>query len=1217
MRQAKHRYFLLPLLFVLACVGLYAQANSELTGIVTDQTGAVVAGAKVTLTDPATGLTKSTESGPTGLYDINGLNPANYTLKVAAKGFQSFAQTGIVVNVSATVRSDVKLTVGAESQTVTVEADALQVQTDSNVVSTLISSEQISEIATQNRNFAALAALGLGVSSALPDSNTPTSVASNFTISVNGLRQSHNIWLIDGGEADDRGGAGGMDIMPSQDAIAEFNMLTSNYPPDYGISSGATMSLSLKSGTQKFHGELYEFNRNTDYDANNYFNKYNTTTPTPRQVLRYNIFGGNVGGPVFIPHVYNNSRQKTFFFVNEEWRKINQGSTPNKTATLPTADIPTLGTDLVYQSPLFASSSTNNGVTTNPGIVVPLSGSYATAAGVQNVYFEPCLASTVSNRDACQTALLTKYSLTPGQPFPGNKIPAELFDQNAVKYLNLGILPKPTTSDGEAVSEAQTPINVRDDVVRIDHKVNDKWAILGHYMHDSVTQNYGQPFLGWLWASYNTVTSTLSNPSNSAAIKLSGTINPNLLVESSINYDGNVINITNSANSLKPTDWGVSTFFQNGHKGLPGVQGFGNPYGTAEDMGSAPWHNAAQDYEPKVDISYTMGKNAMKFGFSYNRYTKNQQLFGDSEGNFGFGGTSQGQYTGNLAYCSGKTASDTSKSCYQGDGIIDMLLGISSNYNQVQALPIRHYVNQTPSAYAMDNWHVTPRLTLQLGLRYDSLPHAWERQNLIANFDPNNFLSSASPVWNADGSMDSTGPGFNSFTVGGVPGQYYVNGMKVAGQAGFPRGLVTNDYKTLQPRVGFSEDLFGNGKTVLRGGFGTFYERMQGNDIYNAGTNPPFYQNPGATFVNLSDPHTSTITGQTASTPFFASGMTTLDLNYRAPAVAQYSLGVQRELSPSVIWVVQYVGNLAWHQNITRNINNFPLNTPMGVRSAGGNVTTADGTTGGSPLPTAGQGNVANNSNSFRTFAGFAGINQQENTTNGTYNGFQTGLRIQNKWGLSGELDYTWSHEIDLTTYDLNGISNPWYPKYDKGSGFLDRRQMLNANYMYKLPFFAKSNGLVHSVAGGWEIAGTAIFESGVPVASQYGGNDTIGLGGGYTNRLNASGKMHYTKKVTAWFDTSKLSAPVAAWAGGQNQGFGSAGKDAIVGPGRVNFTTSLYKSFTFTERAHFELRIESFNTFNHTQFNNIDTKNTDGNFGQVTNTWDPRTLELGGKFVF
>ncbi len=267
MRQTRYRFLLLPLIFALACVGAFAQANSELTGIITDQSGAVVAGATILLTDPATGSTKSSESGATGLYDINGLNPATYSLKVSAKGFQTYSQTGLVVNVSSTLRNDIHLTVGAETQTVTVEADALAVQTDSNVISTLVSSEQIEKIATQNRNFAALAALGLGVSSALPDSNTPTSVASNFTISVNGLRQSHNIWLIDGGEADDRGGAGGMSIMPSQDAIAEFTMLTSNYPPDYGISSGATMSLSLKSGTQKFHGTLWEFNRTPAYNA--------------------------------------------------------------------------------------------------------------------------------------------------------------------------------------------------------------------------------------------------------------------------------------------------------------------------------------------------------------------------------------------------------------------------------------------------------------------------------------------------------------------------------------------------------------------------------------------------------------------------------------------------------------------------------------------------------------------------------------------------------------------------------------------------------------------------------------------------------------------------------------------------------------------------------------------------------------------------------------
>jgi len=1194
MRQARYRMFLLPLFLLLACAGLYAQANSEVTGIVTDQTGAVVSGAKIVLTDPGTGESHQTVSGATGLYDIPGLNPGNYNMKVTAKGFETFAQNGIVVNVSQTARADIKLTVGAETQTVTVEADALAVQADSNVVSTLISSEQISEIATENRNFAALAALGLGVSSALPDSNTPTSVAASFTISVNGLRQSHNIWLIDGGEADDRGGAGGMDIMPSQDAIAEFTMLTSNYPPDYGISSGATMSLSLKSGTQKFHGEVFEFNRNTDYDANQYFNKLSNPV-TPRSNVHYNIFGGGAGGPVFIPHVYNESKQKTFFFWNEEWRKILSGAGTNEQNTIDAADIPKAGQNLTYVAP---------GFDTGNKLVVP------------NI---PLTSSYYINK-------LKPLGLTPNTAFPGNVIPASLFDPNGILYLNSGVLPKANVAGQDKnITNVSNPIDVVDTVVRVDHKINDKWQILGHYLEDKVTQGYAQPELGWLWASYNTITSTLSNPSDSAAIKLSGTITPNLLLEASINYDGNVINIVNSANSKLPSGWNVTpvaSSFAITRNALPGMGYFG-PYGTAEDTGSAPWHNAARDYEPKVDISYTQGKHAMKYGFSYNRYTKNQQLFGDEQGTYGPSSTTN-------------------------DSLMDILLGLTSSYGQFQAVPIRHYVNQTPSAYVMDNWHVTPRMTLQLGLRYDALPHAWERSNAVANFDPSLYNAAAVPVWTAAGTIDPSSPGLS--TVNGV--QYYLNGMGQASVEGFPHGLVVNDYNTLQPRVGFSEDLMGNGKTVLRGGFGTFFERMQGNDIYNAATNPPFAYNLSLGNTYLSTPGTNWQTGANAAAngfPIFAAGMTNLAKAYKAPAVAQFSLGVQHEIKPSVIWVVQYVGNLAWHQNIERNINTLPVTDQGTSITAGGNqvnIACLAGDSGNhSPfgsdancLP--GLGGFNGGTNAFRTYQGYGGINQEENTTNGNYNGFQTGLRLQNKWGLSGELDYTYSHEIDLTTYDLSTVDNPWNLKYDKGSGALDRRQIVNANYVYKLPFFAKGNDLAHSLIGGWEIAGTFIDETGVlpanngvtgagGVLGSGNGYDPVGLGGGYTVRPNVSGKMSYAKKWGNWFDTSKFSNVVPVWQGGPNMGFGTAGKDAVVGPGRVNFTTSLYKSFAVTERAHFELRFESFNTFNHSEANGLNvgyapqngaasTVLSKGNtFGQVTSAWDSRVLELGGKFVF
>ena len=347
MRQARYKLFLLPLFFVLACAGAFAQANSEVTGIVTDQTGAVVAGAKITLTDPATGTVHTGESGSTGLYDIAGLNAANYNMKVTEKGFESFEQKGIVVNISASFRVDIKLTVGAEATTVTVEADALAVQSDSNVVSTLINEQQITDLPTNGRNVIGLAALGLGVSGNLPDAENPFSVNANYAISFNGLSQAHNIWIVDGGEAYDRGSGGKMSVMPSQDALGEFQVLASNYPPDYGIASGGAITMSIKSGTRKFHGEAWEFDRNDALDAHSYFDN-NTGQKTPKAELRYNVFGANIGGPVFIPHVYNSDRKKTFFFFNEEWRKQMNGVSTNPVDVMPGADEVTTAANFTY-----------------------------------------------------------------------------------------------------------------------------------------------------------------------------------------------------------------------------------------------------------------------------------------------------------------------------------------------------------------------------------------------------------------------------------------------------------------------------------------------------------------------------------------------------------------------------------------------------------------------------------------------------------------------------------------------------------------------------------------------------------------------------------------------------------------------------------------------------------------------------------------------------
>jgi len=1201
MRQARYRFIVVLVLLLFAGLALKAQQNSEIVGTITDQTGAAVPGAILTLTQKETGFVYNATANGTGGYVFAGLNVGTYDLKATMKGFEAFTRTGLTLNVSETLATDIKLTVGAETVQVTVSADALSVQTESNEVSTLISGEQVTSIATANRNFTALASLGLGVSSNLPANNPPSASASSASIEVNGLRESHNIWLLDGAEADDRGGAGGMSVMPSMDAIAEFQVLASNYPPDYGIASGATFSLALKSGTQKFHGEGWEFFRNDDLDANDFFNKYQRASPsdyTPVPKLRQNIFGANLGGPLFIPHVFNSDRKKTFFFYNQEWRRVIQTSSPSTSTTMPNADRPTAGTDLAYTPPAYATSQT---------ISVP---------------------SVAQVPDPAFAAKVAAAGLVAGQPFPKNAagqqvIPHTLFDPNAVLYLSepagTALLPYANVLGDKATTEIATPTTVTEEIVRIDHEVNDKWKILGHFLHDAQATGVAGADLSWNWTSYDTISSVENNPSNSAAIKLTGELSPSVLFEASMNYDGNIINITNSANTLQPSGWASNVFFQNsGSNQQSGVNWGGNGVGGSVATGYGPWHNAAEDYEPRFDLSYTRGKHAMKFGFSYNRYTKNQQLQADAAGDYGFGQNLTGTGAGGNS----------------GDPFMSQLIGLANGYSQPQSMAIRHYVNQTTSAYINDNWKVSPRLSLQIGLRYDALPHAWERNNDLENFEPSQYIAdplSLTDLWSTTtgGSINPTSPGVQ--TPAGFGGaSYYLNGMVIPGENGVPHGVVTNDYNTLQPRVGFSYDLSGTGRTVLRGGFGTFYERLQGNDIYGlSNSNLPFEYTPSANSVYFSAPTCSwesTIStagglgcGSVTALPIYPASLTSLDTTYRAPGAAMYSLGVQHQLRPSIITVVQYVGNLGWHQNIDLPLNNFPLTTANNLRALSAST--------GLPGATYPAG-----SNELRTYAGYGTITEEQNTTNNTYNGLQGSLRLQNKWGLSGEADYTYSHSIDITDGDLATVDNPWNLKYEKGNTGYDRRQIFQGNYIYSLPIFNKSQGLSHSLLGGWQVAGTFVKETGEPQASGFGGvNDPVGLGGGYTNFANIVNPIHYHHKVGDWFDTfanggvGSLAAdpqapPTAGYSGGPNLGFGDGRKDSFVGPGRVDFTTSLYKTFTFTERAHLEFRAESYNTFNHTEFNSINaswSNSTGGQYGTATGDWGPRILQLGSRIVF
>jgi hypothetical protein len=1135
-----------------------AQENAEITGVVTDSSKAAVPNATVTITHVLTGTVHTTQSGGSGLFEFSALQIGTYDLKATAPGFKTYTATGIVVNEAATVRADVQLTVGAEAQTVTVQANALQVQSETSQVSSLITGDQVLQIATNGRSMMALTTLGTGVTNQVPQFNGVTAQGASAEINFNGSRWDHNNWLIDGGEVYDRGSGGRLDVAISPDALAEFQVLSSNYTPDYGINSGGTVAMVVRSGSRQFHGGVWEFNRNDAFDAGYYFYKQQKI-PSPE--LRLNIFGGNIGGPVIIPHLYNNDRNKTFFFVNEEWRKFIQGANASVTNTIPSAYFPTAGSPLNY-TPL-AKNSSGQPVT----LIVP------------------------NTQDPAKLALYAGDGLVAGQPFPSAggvyTIPANLLDPNAVLFMGTGAIPKPNTANGtQYLASPKQPTYVREDVVRIDHNITDKYHLMGHWIKDTMTQTI-YPSM-WSGDNYVTVGNVFANPSWGTVIKLTQSLSPTLLNETALNVNGNTIDITPlaapGASFAQPTGWNAVGIFSgnNALSRLPSVQFIGAP-NTEWTTNYWPWRNSYLNYQIRDDLSWTRGQHAFKFGFGYMRNDKNQQQQADTQGDYTF-----------------------NQSSYSGDAYANFLLGFASTYQQLNQQSIFHWINNTYSMYAQDNWHALPRLTLNLGLRWDLLPHVYEKNNRTSNFLPGDFSAanaqSPSPT---TGQLNPSGPGFSQ--PAGAPVPFYLNGVQLAGVNGFPRGIVKNFYGTVQPRIGFAYDLSGNGTTVIRGGFGMFFERVQGNDIYGTDTNPPNAYQPSVSSIYFSNPNTSNLTGATATAPFFPGSFQNLAYGYHNPGTNQFSLGVQHQLAPSTVAVIQYVGMTAWHQNIERAINTLPL----------GDIADREA------VATAGA-----NANLYRIFSGFSGITQIENSTNSSYHSLQAALRMQARHGLSLQLSYTYSHEIDIQSGDLSStqlqgsgatISDPFNANYDHGSGTIDQRHVFSANYIYDLPFFAHSqNALSRTLLGGWQISGVTAANSGHPLNVTYS-PDTLGLGGGTTNRPNLVSGVSYPRKELAWFNTSAFVQPVAPWAGGGGQGFGSAGKDAVTGPGLFNWNLSLFKEFRITtaEGPRIQLRAESYNTFNHTEWNGIDTGFTDGNFGQITSTNDPRTWQFGGKFLF
>ena len=1127
------------LLFCLPFVALAQEAS--IVGTTIDPSGSVVTSVKITITNLETGLTRTIATNEAGQYVVPDLHVGHYTVRAEAAGFKIAERVNVVLNVGDRIRLDFQLQLGVKTETVTVEADAVHVQADSGEISSVITGRQIAQLATNGRDIYSLAALMPGASSQMSDFQIATPGGGNSNISFNGLRQGHNIYLLDGGEDYDRGGAGAMSIAPSIDAIAEFRALTSNYSADYGLSSAGTMTMVLKSGTSTLHASAWEFNRNDAFDARNFFN------PAPRDVaeLRLNVFGFNVGGPVTLGKLYNPDKKKTFFFYNMEWRRLVQGGLLNTTVPSPS----TYGGD-------FGATTIN----------VPSASQVSPSVLAKN----------------CPGDVLPA-GIVQGAAFPGNTIPSCMLDPNAQALLSTGIFPDPNNGN-QFVGGNNSPTNVREEIVRIDHNFSSKFAVFGHFIAEEISQTH--PTTQFSGSNVPTVSDTFDTPSYSGVIHTTYNISPTLLNEVAFNYNGNHIDIHANGIYQRPSGFEVPRLFPgpNNNDRIPAIYITGST-GTIYDAGCWPWHNESGDYQIRDDLSWTKGSHQLRFGFSWALYKKVQDLCGETQGFFDFNGV------------------------YSGNDFADYLLGLGNVYSELGVQDRGFWNNVSWASYVQDNWRATRRLTLNLGLRWDGVPHTYEAHNRVSNFYPNLYNPADAAIILPNGTISPASPGLGTSPnpiLAGYP--FYLNGIGIPGQSGIPKGLVDNHWAAFGPRLGFAYSLNGNGKTVVRGGFGIMYERIQGNDIYGAGSNLPFSTQVTFPGVSLSNPNTSLLTGATLTAPITVASIVGLNRSlYALPASYQFSIGIQRALNAGSVLSVAYVGNTNRHQNYYQE-NNLPPE---------------------SDLPDLINNTIPGGYNAVVPYLGFNSIDLATNGANSHYNSLQVDLNSQIRHDLTLRVAYTLSRSIDPSNgargggpgMDLANVSNPYAGwRYDVGPGLYDRTNILLANFIYDLPFFKHSSMRFMKIAlGGWTVSGIVIAESGLPINIGISGPQGFnGLPNG-ANRPDLSGRISYTHTVSTtaeqsiqWISPSAFSLPTLG-------GWGNLGYDAARGPGRDNWNLSLFKSFVISDSrgSKFELRVESFNTWNHTQFNDVSNNFGASNFGQVTSAFDPRVFQLGGKLYF
>ncbi len=1160
-----------PLLILFAPT-LFAQGTGSITGAVRDNTGASIAKAEVTLTNTATRTPLKTTTNADGEYLFAAIPPATYDLTVSAVGFNTYSAKGIVLDVSQRARVDATLAVGEVRTTVTVEAAAAtQVETESSEVSGVVTGKEVTGLVLNGRNYTQLISLTPGVSNQTGQDEGTVGVYGNVSWSVNGGRVEYNNWELDGGDNMDNGSNSTLNVYPSVDAIEEFKVLTSNYGAQYGRNGSGTIEVVTKSGGKEFHGDAYEFLRNNDFNARNFF------APNVPEYKK-NDFGYTIGGPVYIPKVYNTKKEKTFFFWSEEWRRDRLPATFDN------------------QVP---STEERQGIFND---VCPAAGS-------------PVNTTTYPN---CPVNPLTKAY------FPNNTVP---IDPNAQAML--GMIPAPTSGSGAEsffTASAVTPTNWREELVRVDHSFSDTERVFVHYIHDS--WNTITPTALWSGDTFPTEQTGFVGPGTSFTAHMASNLTPSLLNEFTFSYTADHIFLTPSGDWQRPSSMTMTALFYNGYDGkLPGVQiDNGSPYGggfTADVGGNAPWNNANPTYTFRDQIAKIWGSHNVYIGAYVALAQKNED-----------GGSELGGYL---------NFSDTSP-VSTGNAWADFLVGRIANYSQVNQQLKYYYRDKVFEPYIQDDWHVSKRLTLNLGLRMSGFGAYTNRYNEFYNFFPGLYNPANAPQIDVTGAIT----GVQGDLVPGVGNPY--DGEVACGTGGTPNSCSKGHFVNWAPRLGFAFDPTGEGKWAIRGGYGIFYEHLNGNEGISGLEGAP----PG-----VLDPTLYNIVGYTnigGNGLSGTTGITNYSTQIHYPYVQQYHFDLQHDIAKDTVATIAYVGSKGTHLSWQRDINQLqpvtnnpfqpgqPLSATQCNTVNGAWTPNVTGVINGQTVSgvTAQDLAVACGSSAadpYRPYIGYSNITQIEQGANSSYNALQVSAHRNAKYGQF-TLAYTWSHSLDDSSDRYDGsFLNSYNMEMTRASSNFDERQILNLGYVLDAPFFTNTAKLTGKVLGGWHWSGLFTAQSGTPfsVIANTGNGLIPGAGVGNGTGTNAFadviGNPNAAPPIT---NAANVIGPLlynpGAFAAPTGLTFGDAGRNILNNPGRWNLDTGLFKNFAVNERAGFQFRAEAFNVFNHTQWSGINNSiscyggsdNSAGDpsclgqsFLHPNGAHNPRILQLALKFLF